>query len=149
MKAVLRIGVVSLLIATGAHAQDAGVMAPAEAIAAAAARPEDGVKGTFEFVVKGVGEVNSPQGRIVYLNSEQDYRIGANLSVQVMTSTVKALEQQLGGPLTQTAIGKRVVVDGVAKQAKIAVAEEKGEKPFGYYFQTRITVKSTDQLKVL
>lgn len=148
MRAII-LGAASLLLASTAFAQAVSVMTPEQAIAAAAAKPDDGVRGTFEFVVKGVGEVKTPQGRIVYLNSEQDYRVGANLSAQIMTSTVKSLEQALGGPLTQTIIGKRVQIEGTAKQTKIAVAEERGQKPFGYYFQTRISVKGPDQVKVL
>jgi hypothetical protein len=124
-------------------------MTPEQAIAAAAADPDDGVKGRFAFVVKGLGEVSIRQGRIVFLDSEQDHRLGANIAVQVLASTVKALELELGGPLTQTMIGKRVQVDGTPRQTKIGVAEQKGEKPFGYCFRTRIPVTGPEQVKVL
>ena len=137
----------SMLLAAAAYGQTVSVMTPEQAIAAA--YPDDGVKGRFAFVVKGVGEMRTPQGRIVFLNSEQDYRAGANLSVQVLASTVKALERELGGPLTQTMIGKRVQVNGTARQTKIGVAEQKGEKPFGHDFQTRIPVTGPEQVKVL
>jgi hypothetical protein len=67
-------------------------MTPEQAITAAAANPEHGAQGEFEFVVASVGSGESARGTVVYLNSAADYRTPENLSVMIMPLTVREIE---------------------------------------------------------
>lgn len=145
MKAGLVIAAVFALAASTALAQTSGAhtpsMTPEQAITAAAANPERGVEGTFEFVVQSVGETKAAQGTIIYLNSEADYRSPDNISAMIMPLTARSMSQALGGPVREAVVGKRVAVAGTAKQTRIDVLDD-NRRPIGqYYFQTRISVK--------
>lgn len=149
MKALLVAIGASVLVAATAFAQSA-TMTPEQGIAAAAANPDRGVEGAFEFVVQSVGETKAKQGTIIYLNSDTSYRSSENISAMIMPLTAKSLAEKLGGSVKEKIVGKRVVVTGTAKQTRIDFRDEDTNKPVGqYYFQTRISVKGPDQVKIL
>lgn len=148
MNRILLASFMFVALAAAALAQTASMTAE-QGIAAAAANPDVGIAGTFEFVVQSVGETKASQGTIVYLNSENDYRSPGNISAMIMPSTAKALAAQLGGPVRDRLIGRSVAVTGTAKQTRINLFDEKTGKRTGqYYFQTRISVKGIEQISV-
>ena len=148
MRAFLVVVGVSLLAATAALAQTAN-MTPEQGIAAAAANPEGGVTGTFEFIVQSVGDAKSAKGAIIYLNSETDYRAPTNISAMIMPLTATSLQQTLGGPLKEHLVGRRVAITGTAKQTRIDFLDERTGKRVGqYYFQTRISVRGADRVRI-
>lgn len=148
MKKLLIVAAASMIAASAALAQTAA-FTPAQAIAGAAEKQDLGFPGTFEFVVKSSGESRHPQGVVLFLSSENDYRSPENLSIMIMPATINDLTKQLGGPAKEKLVGKRVAVTGTAKPVRIDMVDD-DRKPVGkYYFQTRVIVKSADQIKLL
>lgn len=146
MKRMTFAALASLVVVAAAVAQSTSMTAE-QGIAAAAANPDRGAAGTFEFIVRSVGEAKSTQGTIVYLNSEDDYRSPLNISAMIMPATAKSLTESLGGSLRDRIVGKAVVITGTAKQTRIDFFDETTGKRTGqYYFQTRISVKGVEQI---
>lgn len=122
-------------------------LSPAQAIEAAAARPDDGAEGVFEFAVRSVGGGRSARSS-VFLNSAADYHEADNLSVMIRPAAAREIEQALGGPLAERLDGKRISVRGVARRVQVDVYGENRRKTGESYFQTRIEVTRADQVVV-
>ncbi len=118
-------------------------IAPSNAVQLAAASPDDGVTGVFYMTVKGTGMTDR-----LHLNSESDYRDQRNLSVAVEPAAAKELAEALGAPPQFVLRGKRILVIGTAKRARIEFTA--GGRPTNkYYFQTHVLVKKASQTKLL
>lgn len=117
-------------------------MSPAQAVMNAAEMPA-GVGGVFEMVVRATGR----QGRLLYLNSERDYRDQRNLTIAVGPEQERALAERLGGPVETAIAGKVIAVRGVARKTRIDFVS--GGRPSGkYYFQTHLNLRSARDLTV-
>jgi hypothetical protein len=79
----------------------------------------------------------------VYLNSAQDYRDPANLSVELHPGALAGLRKTLGGEPEDLLKGKRVRVTGTAR--RVPIPRRDGTT----YYQTRIDVDRDDQIRIL
>ena len=104
----------------------------------------NGVKGTFKLPIKASGA----QGKVVYLNTEQDYRDRRNITVALHPKLIGELVETYGTSPDAYFINKTIEVTGEAKRAKIHFFS-KGKYTDKYYFQTHIRVDSLNQIKVL
>ena len=120
------------------------VLAPEQAIHAAAASPEDGIEGVFAFRVASVGGSRSR----VFLNSAADYHDPGNLSVMLPSATAKEIERMLGAPLETALVAKEVSVTGTARQVKVNVYGPDRKRTGETRTQTRISVASADNIAV-
>jgi hypothetical protein len=134
------VAVSAALLAFGqpALAQSAA-MGPAQAIAAASAASSGAVDGVFEMKVASVGE----SGFNVYLNSSDDYRDPANLSVELHAGALAELKAKLGGEARELLAGKRVRVKGTAR--RVPIPRRDGTT----YHQTRIEVDRGAQIEIV
>ncbi len=131
--------IAALMLAGPALAQTATPMTPAQAIAAATAASSGQVEGVFEFAVASTGA----SGFDAYLNSSEDYRDPANLSVELHTAAQNALLARLGARAEDVLKGKRIRVKGIARRVPIP------RRGGGNYYQTRIDVDAADQIEIL
>ncbi|MEW6997472.1 hypothetical protein AADZ86_07195 [Colwelliaceae bacterium BS250] len=104
----------------------------------------DGVKGTFQFSIKASGV----ERKVVYLNTELDYRDRRSVTVALHPKTIAAFTKKYGSSPEVYFINKNIEVTGEAKQMKIWFFSN-GIRSEKYYFQTHIRVKSINQIKVL
>lgn len=115
----------------------------ADATAGAAAQ-ENGVSGTFEFVVRSTGVDDG--GR--WLNSHTDYRDPSNLGVTVDELSLRSLLGNAGpGAQLTDLIGRTVRVTGTARKVKIAFFSN-GRETGHYYFQTHLKVTHANQIEL-
>ena len=103
-----------------------------------------GVKGTFHFSIKASGI----ERKVVYLNTELDYRDRRSITVALHPETIEAFTKKYGASPEKYFINKNIEVTGEAKQMKIWFGSN-GKRSQKYYFQTHIRVKSINQIKVL
>ncbi|HZC37580.1 MAG TPA: hypothetical protein VE221_02765 [Sphingomicrobium sp.] len=120
-------------------------IAPADAVARAAAAPRHGVQGTFAMLVRATGKSRGH----TFLNSELDYRDQQNLSIDIDIRGTKLLERQLGAPLDQFYKGKWIEVRGTARRVPIGFFDKYGRSTGKYYFQTHVPVRGPGQIKVV
>ena len=104
----------------------------------------EGVKGTFQFLIKASGV----ERKVVYLNTELDYRDRRSITVALHPKTIAAFTKKYGSSPEAYFINKNIEVTGEAKQIKIWFISN-GKRTKKYYFQTHIRVKSLKQIKVL
>ena len=102
------------------------------------------VKGTFQFSIKASGI----ERKVVYLNTELDYRDRRSITVALHPKTIAAFTEKYGSSPEVYFINKNIEVTGEAKQMKIWFGSN-GKRSEKYYFQTHIRVKSINQIKVL
>ena len=115
-----------------------------EAIAAAdAARGDPGEQALYRFTVASVGT----PGRIIYLNSDVDYRAAGNVSVALNPRASEQLRTLLAGKAPANAlVGQTIVVRGRPQRITIGVFDD-NRRPTGEgYFQVRINVSRIDQI---
>ena len=110
----------------------------------AAINAPKGVKGTFQLSIKASGI----ERKIVYLNTELDYRDRRSLTVALHPKTIAAFTKKYGSSPEVYFINKNIEVTGEAKQIKIWFISN-GKRTKKYYFQTHISIKSINQIKVL
>ena len=84
-----------------------------------------------------------------YLNSEADYRVPANLSIDIDVRGTRALESQLGGPPDQFYKGKWIEVHGDARRVRIRFDDNYGQPTRKYYFQIHVFVREPGQIRVV
>jgi hypothetical protein len=116
---------------------------PSQAVQIAAASPRFGVTGVFALTVKATGKT----GR-VHLNSEYDYRDQRNLSIALEPRASEELERIFGAPPEVALKGKRILVSGTAKRARIVFLVD-GKPTDKYYYQTHVVVTQASQIQVL
>jgi len=123
---------------------NSSVISPIKAIELSAESAPANLKGTFEFKVKSTDS----EQRLEFLNSEIDYLDQRNLSIALRPNAVKELKQKFGDNPKVFLLDKNVRVKGEAKRVKTWVLY-KNKNTKRYYYQTKIFVKSADQLTVL
>ena len=145
----LLIAALAVAIAASADGQvpapaPSGIMSPEAAVAAAAANPRDGKRGTFEMLVRSTGTSHGH----VFLNSEADYRDPNNLSVDLDVRATKSLERQLGAPADQFYKGKSIVVRGTARRMPVLFFDDYGRPTGNFYYQTHVPVREPGQITI-
>lgn len=103
-----------------------------------------GVKGTFEFLIKASGSEN----RIVYLNTELDYRDRRSITVALHPKTIAAFTKKYGASPDVYFVNKNIEVTGEAKRIKVWFYSN-SNRTEKYYFQTHVKIESINQIKVL
>jgi hypothetical protein len=114
------------------------LIAQTEAIA-----PE-GVKGTFQFVIKASGVKSG----VVYLNTEMDYRDRRNITVTLHSKIISVFTAKYGASPDFYFIDKTIGVTGEIKRVKIYLIAN-GKRTEKYYYQTQLIVTSLEQVNVI
>jgi len=149
----MKISVISILVVGAALAGcstpasssgDTQAIAPTQAILLAADAAPFGVKGTFVFEVRAVGQ----QDGNIYLNSELDYRDQRNLTVAIFPDAAQEIRRKFGENADLALMGRRIKVKGEAKRVKIAFVVN-GVPSDKYYYQTQVFVQTADQVEVV
>lgn len=123
---------------------NSSVISPIKAIELSAESAPVNLKGIFEFKVKSTDS----EQRLEFLNSEIDDLDQRNLSIALRPNAVKELKQKFGDNPKVFMLDKNIRVKGEAKRVKTWVLyNNKNTKR--YYYQTKIFVKSADQLTIL
>ena len=117
---------------------------PMKAIELAAIAAPDSHSGVFEMTVKA----GNLRERMLFLNSELDYRDQRNLTLVLRPAVIKQLTEKYGKDPLEYLLNKRVVVEGEAKRMKIWMFY-KNKKLTKYYYQTHIFVNSADQISII
>lgn len=117
-------------------------LTPSQAVIGAA-ESRSGIEGLFVLTVRASG-----RQRILYLNSERDYRDPRNLSIDIEPLVEKRLAERLKGPVEQMLRGKRIVVRGTARKTRIDFMRY-GRPSGKYYYQTHLRLKDARDLTVL
>lgn len=123
--------------------QDAN--SPQQVISMAAEAAPQPVSTTVELQVRAVGN----QHDITYLNSESDYRDQRNVSIAISPEARIKIETIFGGELSRAAIGKHILVKGVAKRVTIWFFDNNGRRSDKYYYQTQIFVSDPAQILII
>lgn len=123
---------------------NSSVISPIKAIQLSAESAPVNLKGIFEFKVKSA----DTEQRLVFLNSEIDNLDQRNLSIALRPNAVKELIQKYGNNPKEFLLDKNIRVKGEAKRVKTWVLY-KNKNTKRYYYQTKIFVKSANQLTVL
>ncbi|QQV78586.1 hypothetical protein H5J25_08220 [Sphingomonas aliaeris] len=117
-------------------------LSPVQAVFNAAARPQ-GVTGVFEMVVRASGR----QDRMLYLNSELDYRDHRNLTIAMSPAIERELQNRIGGPIEPKLRNVVIAVRGTARKTRIDFTRD-GRPTGKYYFQTHVWLRSARDLTV-
>jgi hypothetical protein len=131
----------SLLVTTDTISATADTMRVIEQAAEAAPY---GVTGNFSLTIKAAAK----PGEIVYLNTELDYRDRRCITIALSPEIASHIEQQYGVTAQEYYLGKKVQVNGTAKQVKIWFFE-RGKRTDKYYYQTHIQIMRPKQIEVL
>ena len=123
---------------------DSYVVSPIKAIELSAASAPKEYKGIFEFKVKSVDSEHT----LEFLNSESDNLDQRNLIIALRPSVVKELTQKYGDNPKVYLLDKSIRVKGEAKRIKTWVYY-KNKNIKKYYYQTKVFVKSANQVTVL
>ena len=119
-------------------------ISPIKAIELSAASAPEKYKGIFEFTVKSTDSMQ----RLEFLNSEIDNHDQRNLIIALRPNAVKELTQLYGDSPKVFLLDKDIRVKGEAKRIKTWVLY-KNKNIKRYYYQTKVFVKSANQLTVL
>jgi hypothetical protein len=103
-----------------------------------------GVTGNFSITIKAAAKL----GEIVYLNTELDYRDRRCITIALSPKVASHIEQQYGVTAQEYYLGKKVQVNGTAKQVKIWFFE-RGIRTDKYYYQIHIRIIRSKQIEVL
>lgn len=123
---------------------NSNAVTPIKAIELSAASAPNKFKGTFEFNVKSTDS----EQRLEFLNSELDNLDQRNLIIALRPNAVKELKQRYGDNPKVFFLDKDIRVKGEAKRIKTWVLY-KNKNIKRYYYQTKVFVKSADQLTLL
>lgn len=118
-------------------------ISPIQAIEYSAASAPDSYEGLFEMTIKA----GSLRDKMVFLNSELDYRDQRNLTVVLRPAVVKELTEKYGKEPLEYLLNKKVLVKGEAKRMKIWMFY-KTKKLRKYYYQTHVFVNTADQISI-
>lgn len=121
-------------------------ISPVQAIqlAAEAENTHFAIKGLFSLRVKAVGR----QGKMFYLNSQDDYRDQRNLTIALRPEVSNLLMNKYNKTLKEIFIGKNIVVKGSAKRVKIYFFSQ-GRRTDKYYYQTHVLVTDINQIQLM
>ena len=119
-------------------------ISPSQAIEYSAASAPDSYAGVFEMTVKA----GNLRERMVFLNSELDYRDQRNLTVVLRPMVVTELTEKYGKDPLSEMLNKNIIVKGEAKRMKIWMFY-KTKKLNKYYYQTHVFVNSIDQISIM
>lgn len=119
-------------------------ISPMAAIEKSAALAPQPINGVFEMTIKSA---ENKQG-MEFLNSEEDNLDQRNLIVALRPNAVKELTQKFGAKPEDYFVGKRILVNGEAQRTKEWVLY-KNKNIRRYFYQTKIFVRSADQVTVL
>jgi hypothetical protein len=119
-------------------------LSPMQAIEYSAASAPESYEGVFEMTVKA----GNLRERLVFLNSEVDYRDQRNLTVVLRPMALEELTKKYGKDPLEHLLNKKIMVKGEAKRMKIWMFY-KNKKINKYYYQTHVFVNSADQISVL
>lgn len=108
-----------------------------------AAESRSGIQGLFVLTVRASG-----RQRVLYLNSERDYRDPRNLSIDIEPQVERRLAELLNGPVEQMLRGRRIVVRGTARKTRIVFISN-GRPSRKYYYQTHLRLNDARDLTVL
>ncbi len=120
------------------------VITPVKAIQLAAESAPNGINGVFKLKVLETGMAN----KIIFLNSQNDYRDQRNISIAIPPEIAVKFKQLYGSDPDIYLKGKNIIIDGEAKRIKILFTCD-GHPTDKYYYQTHIKITSTDQIKVI
>lgn len=126
------------------HRLSSDLISPTEAIISAATAAPRPVPGRFTIRVTSTGR----QDGNIYLNSEADYRDQRNLTVAIRAPAIGELAARYGMEADAYLVGKRVVVQGLARRVRIDFTHN-GQPTDKYYYQTHVDVFDADQLTIL
>ena len=119
------------------------LISPMKAIELAAIAAPDTHQGIFEMTVKA----GSLRDKMIFLNSELDYRDQRNLTLVLRPVVIKELAKKYGEDPLKYLLNKNVIVKGEAKRMKIWMFY-KDKKLTKYYYQTHVFVNYTDQISI-
>jgi len=119
-------------------------VSPMSVIEKSASLAPNTVNGVFEMTIKSA---DCKEG-MEFLNSEEDNLDQRNLIVALRPNAVKELTDMYGKKPENYFIGKKIQVNGEAKRTKEWVLY-KNKNIKRYYYQTKIFVRSADQVTVL
>ena len=117
---------------------------PIQAIEKTAKTAPNSVSGIFELTIKAT---NSKQ-RLEFLHSEADSQDQRNLIIAIRPNAVRELTDFYGQTPRDFFLNKKIRVKGEAKRQKIWVLY-KNKNTQEYYYQTKIFIKSADQITLL
>lgn len=135
--------VMIITISCSTNSNENGIT-PIEAIQLAAESAPNGINGVFKLKVLETEMVN----KIIYLNSQNDYRDQRNISISIPPKIAIMLKQLHGSDPDIYLKGKNIIVNGEAKRIKILFTCD-GHQTGKYYYQTQIKITSVDQIKVI
>ncbi len=124
--------------------ESSGALSPIQAIERSAASAPEAVNDVFELQIKSS---NSYQG-LAFLNSEKDNIDQRNLIIALRPKAINQLQQKYGENPLEYFMEKRIRVEGQAKRIKTWILF-KNKNTQQYFYQTKIFVKSADQLTIL
>lgn len=119
-------------------------ISPERAITLTSENNTHSVSGDFQFQVKSMEN----QYRMTFLNSEADSKDQRNFIVVIRPRVVKQLEQKYGDDLGKVFLDRDITVNGTARRQKIWVLH-RNLNTGQYYYQTKIFVKSAEQISLL
>lgn len=114
------------------------------AIILSAKKAPNAVRGIFEVTIKSA----DCDSRMEFLHSQEDKLDQRNLIIALRPNAVQELTQLHGQKPEEFFIGKRIQVTGEAKRVKNWV-KYKNKNIGQFFYQTKVFVKSADQVLVL
>jgi hypothetical protein len=142
---VVLIGALSGCVSTKDIKDISQYISPMQAIEQAAEAAPKGIRGFFELHVKATGK----QHKVVFLNSELDYRDPRNISIAVHPKVIEPFKEKYGEVPDVYLKGKKVLVYGEARRVKIAFSCNGEQNENEYYYQTHVRVGSLSQIHLL
>ena len=100
--------------------------------------------GEFQMQVKSIDNFQ----RMTFLNSELDSKDQRNLTIAIRPRAVQQLTKKYGDKLQEQLLNSEIKVSGEAKRQKIWVLH-RNLNTGQYYYQTKVFVKSADQISFL
>ena len=143
-KVISTIVILSFFTVGCSHKKSASYISPMSAIEKSAELAPASVDGVFEMTIKSA---DCKQG-MEFLYSEVDSLDQRNLIVALRPNAVKELKNKFGINPEHYFIGKKILVNGEAKRTKEWVLY-KNKNIKKYFYQTKIFVRSADQVTVL
>jgi hypothetical protein len=104
-----------------------------------------GIKGFFELHVKATGKPH----KVVFLNSEVDYRDPRNISIAIHPKVLKPFKDKYGDVPEDYLKDKKIIVYGEARRVKISFGCNGQSKENEYYYQTHVRVGSLSQIHIV
>ena len=117
---------------------------PTQAVMMAADAAPKEVEGVFALTVKAGGW----QGKMLYLNSEFDYRDQRNLTIRIYPEAAGKLQERVGGDPVRGMYDKAILVKGAAVRTKILLLDDAGKPTGKYYYQTHVIVRDDEQISL-